>query len=333
MSKRFWSLLLSVAIGLMAFPQLPPKVDYSVVSVSEEAGTDFTKITSAGDYVALPQVKRGASGLSWLTNRIIDISPDGNTLAFVSARNNTTNIFLTDINRQSGTVQRTKRAAVLDFSFSPDGKNIVFSEIQGNDILIFATDAKDGYICRQITSANKDVSPVYSKRNDRIFFCRMEYRGTSVWGYNLKNHSLSSYFAGMNPHPIPDDDVMIIAKTNAQGRSEIWRVNTATGVEECIISSLEHSFTSPTLSPDGKWLLFVGDGQRIMPNGRRFFNTDLFAARSDGSALTQLTYHAADDLSPVWSRDGRYIYFVSQRGDTDGTANIWRMSFNLDHNP
>ena len=28
----------------------------------------------------------------------------------------------------------------------------------------------------------------------------------------------------------------------------------------------------------------------------------------------QLTYHAADDLSPVWGRDGRYIYFVSQRG-------------------
>ena len=40
------------------------------------------------------------------------------------------------------------------------------------------------------------------------------------------------------------------------------------------------------------------------------------------------TYHAADDLSPVWSKDGRYIYFVSQRGNKEAKANIWRMTFN-----
>jgi Tol biopolymer transport system component len=31
-----------------------------------------------------------------------------------------------------------------------------------------------------------------------------------------------------------------------------------TGVEECIISDRERSFTSPVLSPDGQWILFVG---------------------------------------------------------------------------
>ena len=44
----------------------------------------------------------------------------------------------------------------------------------------------------------------------------------------------------------------------------------------------------------------------------------------------QLTYHAADDLSPVWSRDGRYIYFISQRGSATATANVWRMNFSLE---
>ena len=48
----------------------------------------------------------------------------------------------------------------------------------------------------------------------------------------------------------------------------------------------------------------------------------------DGSEMTQLTYHAADDLSPIWSSDGKYIYFISQRGDAEGNANIWRMTFN-----
>lgn len=44
--------------------------------------------------------------------------------------------------------------------------------------------------------------------------------------------------------------------------------------------------------------------------------------------MIQLTYHAADDLSPVWSKDGKSIYFISQRGSTDGIANIWKMEFN-----
>lgn len=37
-------------------------------------------------------------------------------------------------------------------------------------------------------------------------------------------------------------------------------------------------------------------------------NTDIFVCHIDGSNLTQITYHAADDLSPVWSKDGKYIY-------------------------
>ncbi|EKC71397.1 hypothetical protein OBE_03414, partial [human gut metagenome] len=42
-----------------------------------------------------------------------------------------------------------------------------------------------------------------------------------------------------------------------------------------------------------------------------------------------ITYHAADDLSPVWSKDGKYIYFVSQRGSGTQTANVWRIPFKI----
>lgn len=56
-------------------------------------------------------------------------------------------------------------------------------------------------------------------------------------------------------------------------------------------------------------------------------NTDIFVCHIDGSNLTQITYHAADDLSPVWSKDGKYIYFVSQRGSSTQTTNVWRIPF------
>lgn len=40
----------------------------------------------------MPEIKRFGSKISWLTNRIIDISKDGNSVAFLSFRNDKTNI-------------------------------------------------------------------------------------------------------------------------------------------------------------------------------------------------------------------------------------------------
>jgi Tol biopolymer transport system component len=103
-------------------------------------------------------------------------------------------------------------------------------------------------------------------------------------------------------------------------------VNLSTGVEECILSDPEKSFSTPSLSPDGKWILCTGSTP--VPAGKTtYWNTDVYVCRTDGTHLSQLTYHAADDLSPEWSHDGRYIYFISQRGSATATANVWRMSF------
>ena len=81
--------------------------------------------------------------------------------------------------------------------------------------------------------------------------------------------------------------------------------------------------TSSAATP---WIVFVGESRIITPDFT-YKNTDLYACRIDGTNLVQLTYHAADDLSPVWSHCGKYIYFISQRGSADAVANIWRMPF------
>lgn len=103
-------------------------VDYSVLSVNEETGIDFTQISTENDFVAMPQVRHSGNKVNWVTNRVIDISVDGTQLAYISARNNTTNIFIKDVYKQGSSVQRTNRQAVLDFSYSPDGNYICFTE-------------------------------------------------------------------------------------------------------------------------------------------------------------------------------------------------------------
>ncbi|MDE7410800.1 MAG: hypothetical protein K2M94_02030 [Paramuribaculum sp.] len=310
------------------------KIDYSVVNVPEESGLEFVKITKPSDYVAMPPVIRKSHSAQWLTNKILGISSDGNQLAYLSLRNGATNIFLKDLDKQGSAVQRTNRTAIQDFSFSPDGKYILFSEIRGknnrqNINEIFRTDAKNGYICRQITSGDCDYSPVYSPDMKQIYFTRMEQRGSSIWAHDVDKNFLASYVSGMNPSVAPNDNSLIISRVNNEGRGEIWKVNPATGAEECIVADPVHSFTTPEVSPDGQWILFVGDGR--IPTGKgnsEYVNTDIFACKIDGTQMTQLTYHAADDLSPVWSKDGKHIYFISQRGDAEATPNVWRMNFN-----
>lgn len=324
-SAKFGTLIL----GLMIFGQengYAQKVDYSIVSVPEESGVEFVKITKHSDYVCMPEVRRIRGKIDWWSNCILAMARKGEAIAYLSYRNNTTNVFIKRLDGQGGDVKRTNRSNVIDFSFSPDGEYLCFSEARGQLNQMFRTDAENGLVCRQITAGDRDFSPVYSQDMSQIFFTRQETRGSSVWGFDVANNVLSSYTQGMNPCPLKNEPGLLISRTTSSGRSEIWKVNYATGVEECIISDKERSFTSPAISPDGEYILFVGEscirGEKI-----KYSNTDIFVCKIDGTEFTQLTYHAADDLSPIWSADGRYIYFVSQRGDAQGVANIWRMTF------
>ena len=212
-------------------------VDFSVVSVNQESGVNFTKVTSDNDYVCMPQVIRTKKGgIDWFSNRILDISIDGQNLAYLSFRNNTTNIFIKDINKMGGSTQRTNRQNVLDFSYSPDGKNICFSEAVGGINRIFVTDAVRGYVCRQITNNDKDYTPVYSDDMSQIYFSRQEANGLSIWSYNINDNFLSNISRGMNPCPIKDEKSILCVRPSGDGRNEIWKVNYETGIEECIVS-------------------------------------------------------------------------------------------------
>ena len=317
---------LFITLALFASGSMAQKVDYSVVYVPQESGIQFTRMTSDNDMVCMPIVQRTKYGVSWLSNRILDISLDNSQLAYLSARNDMTNIFIKNIQQQGSSRQRTNRQSVLDFSYSPDGKKLVFSEQSGKLNQIYQTDAESGYVCRQITSGNQDYSPTFSADNKQIFFTRQENNGSNIWSYNIDNNFLSNYTRGMNPCPLKDSQSVLCARPNAEGRSEIWRINYSTSVEECIVSDPQKSFTTPSISPDGQWILMVGSSE-IAADNFSYWNTDIYVCRTDGSRLMQLTYHAADDLSPVWDRDGKFIFFISQRGSANGTANVWMMNF------
>ncbi|MFH1735716.1 MAG: CHAT domain-containing protein, partial [bacterium] len=71
--------------------------------------------------------------------------------------------------------------------------------------------------------------------------------------------------------------------------------------------------TSPVLSPNGKWLVFVTN---------RSGNYDLWIRRTDGGLPVQLTTHPAADYNPAWAPSGEKLCFCSTREDPAGDLYI-----------
>ncbi|UCC73776.1 MAG: S9 family peptidase [Gemmatimonadota bacterium] len=72
------------------------------------------------------------------------------------------------------------------------------------------------------------------------------------------------------------------------------------------------------LSPDGDWVAFTVSELDREANRRR---TDIWLVRTDGSGLRRLTTDPASDFNPLWSPDGRSIWFLSTRSSS---SQVWR---------
>jgi Tol biopolymer transport system component len=71
---------------------------------------------------------------------------------------------------------------------------------------------------------------------------------------------------------------------------------------------------SPSWSPDDRSLAFDARGEDAQ--------RDVFTIGADGSGLRRVTESAANDFVPSWSRDGRFLYFTSDR---TGRAEVYRV--------
>jgi dipeptidyl aminopeptidase/acylaminoacyl peptidase len=80
--------------------------------------------------------------------------------------------------------------------------------------------------------------------------------------------------------------------------------------------------SDPTLSPDGKTVVFVVRETDMTANRGRQDLWSLDLASRDAQPR-RLTSSPENDNSPAFSRDGRYIYFISSRS---GSAQVWRLA-------
>jgi TolB protein len=110
-------------------------------------------------------------------------------------------------------------------------------------------------------------------------------------------------------------DGIEILVNGSQG--QLTRVNTKTLEEKKIVLPIEGTVDA-VVSPDGKYIAFslsVADS---------IDNNHIWRVDINGNNLTKITNMEGLQHEPMWSPNGKWIYFLSGKGDQ--SHNIWRIS-------
>jgi Tol biopolymer transport system component len=211
-------------------------------------------------------------------------SPDGQTIAFSSARDKSTIPTLYVMNADGSGLRRVTQDAADAWgpAWSPDGRRIAFGRVVGG---------------------------VGNDRDGDVFVVHVDGSGL----LNLTRNPAMDHSATWSP-----DGRRIAFVSYRDGHPAIYVMN-ADGAAQRKLTRTPHGEGSPAWSPDGRKIAFVRWPLTRPPRkwGR---DEEVYVVNVDGTGLRNLTRSPGRDTQPVWSPDGRTIGFVSWR---DGNSEIY----------
>lgn len=212
-----------------------------------------------------------------------------------------------------------QRGLELFSNLSIDGKSFIYASRQtGNwDIYSQRVGGKNPLNLTENSTAD-DTQPALSPDGERIAF-RSERNsgGIFIMGATGEIPRRISDF-GFNPAWSPDGKEIVVTEEGISGfnarvkdKSLLWAINVETGDKRQIG---DFDAVQPAWSPNGKFIAsWMADdaGQR-----------DITIIVATGGEPVKITDDKPVDWNPVWSPDGKYLYFASDRG---GSMNLWRV--------
>jgi Tol biopolymer transport system component len=213
-------------------------------------------------------------------------------------------------------------------SLSPDGQWLAYRcDVRGTGDICLS--AADGGNVRNLTadSTDDESDPAFSPDGTTIAFrsARAGIGLVSRSGGPIRALTAS----GSNPAWTPDGEAILYTVEMPSGRdfrpgvSEGWKIEIATGVANRIAPG---DFREPAVSPGNQRIAYVGRPVDSR-NRPRLSSThaDLWTVAVDGAPPVRVTDDAAMESSPLWSPDGRFLYYISNR---NGSSGIWRIRIN-----
>lgn len=213
-------------------------------------------------------------------------------------------------------------------TFTPDGQHIVFtSNRAGTTPTLWRIRAFGaGGITRITNGMSSDYAPSVGHNGEIVVYISIPPASEmpQIWSIDTKNGAATQLREGESPHISPDGKkILFVKKDQVSGRKQIWLINLDGSEETLMTTATDHDEIDPEWSPDGSMYTFASN-EGLDSHKRQ--NFDVWVAAVDGSFRSQLTTNGSRDDGPSFNKDGRSIYFRSNRG---GVWNIWRVDLNI----
>jgi Tol biopolymer transport system component len=213
-------------------------------------------------------------------------------------------------------------------SYSPDGRSIAF--VSGDDIWIAPAGGGDAHIL--IAHPASESRPLFSPDGKSIAFVSTRSGNGDIYVADLATGA-TRRITWDDARDALDawshDGKWLYFSSNSReadgGSSDVWRVAASGGTPMQVTAEkfAYEYFAAP--SPDGKSVAYVARGfanGQWWRHGRSHMDESQIALVDDAHHYTALTAGGAKELWPMWSPDGRRIYFMSDR---DGNENLWTL--------
>ncbi|HEV8580455.1 MAG TPA: protein kinase [Thermoanaerobaculia bacterium] len=205
-------------------------------------------------------------------------------------------------------------------SLSPDGRFLLYVKSANGNADIYLQRVGGGNpVNLTRDSPVDDTQPAFSPDGQQIVF-RSEREGGGLYVMGATGESARRLTdSGYNPAWSPDGQEIAFATEGVAGAlqrklaSQLWVVNAATGEKRL---AGRNDAVQPSWSPHDQRIAYWG-----VPSGsaRRV----LWTVPAAGGEPVQAIGDEHINWNPVWSPDGRYLYFVSDRS---GSMNVWRVA-------
>src|SRR5688572_29941285 len=209
-------------------------------------------------------------------------------------------------------------------AFSPDGTTFVYEREDGGDVDLFLQRVGGTNPTNLTQQCDQDDRGAAFSPDGRFIAYRSECAGPAIFVMGATGESPKRVADfGFQPSWSPDGKEIVVSTQpgfTPLGRGsigELWAARPDSGERRLIT---RHDAVQPSWSPPGQRIVF--GGLRAATSQR-----DLWTVAADGSEAetppVPLLDDAPVDWSPVWSPDGKHVYFISDRG---GTMGLWRLA-------
>ncbi|HEY9422133.1 MAG TPA: hypothetical protein VIW92_12020, partial [Thermoanaerobaculia bacterium] len=207
-------------------------------------------------------------------------------------------------------------------SLSPEGTFFVYSKVIDGNSDLFLRRVAGGSKPINLTadSPAHDYQPAFSPDGQQIAF-RSDREGGGIFLMGATGESVKRLTDfGFNPAWSPDGREIAVATEGVFGPrrrsslSQIVRIDLVTGAQRPLAVQ---DGVQPAWSPKGLRIAYWSLAQ---PGNRRA----LWTIPVDGGSPATVVDDAFYNWNPVWSPDGRFLYFASNRS---GSMNLWKVAF------